>query len=126
MKRKISEILLNVIAPLGLGSIIYFISREKVYFTSLFSLRTNYLDLPYFIKYNLIDGLWFFALISSILIIWNWTLSNKSLLWVFIATFTAILFELFYGTFDYIDILAVFISLFVCILINKNKITIKI
>jgi len=102
------DLLLNVLLPLAAGVIIYFVSR--------------YIAVNIFIRNQLADGLWAYALMSAILIIWNRTIN---LFWVTIVFIFFILIEAFQyyhiieGTADYRDVLIYFIFSSLTFLLNK-------
>ncbi len=71
------------------------------------------LSLPGWVVYSLPDGLWMLALITLILLIWDFKLDRKSLPWISMAIVTGICFELFQGlhwirgSFDILDLILV-------------------
>ncbi len=72
--------------------------------------------IPDWIIYNLPDGLWVFSLTSFLLMVWNFRITFKNILWVasgFIIMVIAEFLQLFHiirGTFDYYDLLYSFIG----------------
>jgi hypothetical protein len=105
--KKSCDLLLNVVAPLGLGTVVYFVQTN--------SFMRNYLS----------DGLWAYSLTSLVLIIWN---RKPNLFWL---TITFLCFpileflqeiELVKGTGDIIDITAyIFFAIFALILNKFQK-----
>lgn len=92
-----TDLLLNVISPLLLGCFIYFLGSYEL--------------LPQLLKNYLPDGLWAYAFLSAILIIWNRQLNYT---WLFISFLLAACFELLQqyqllaGTADIADIITYF------------------
>jgi len=90
---KLTDIFLNGIIPIILGTIIYFTPTDKFSFVQI----RNYLP----------DGLWAFGLTSCILIIWD---RKINLLWIFLTVCLFFVFEFFQalniikGTYDINDI----------------------
>lgn len=113
MGKKFTEILTWVILPMIAGAFIYLFSRNNSIFfigwsRQILSLNFEKIELPFFVKYNLVDGIWTFSLTSLILIIWDWKIS-KIKFWIFLVLFLTIFLETKFGTFDYLDLV---ISLF--------------
>lgn len=109
MVKKITEIFTWVVLPMIAGAIIYLFSRSNsIFFIGWVNHFLNYsfekIELPFFIKYNLVDGIWTFSLTSLILIIWDWDL-YKIKLWIILVILLTIFLEMKFGTFDYIDLL---------------------
>ncbi len=100
------DITINVILPVFFGCFIYW-QRSRF---SGFALN----QLP--------DGLWAYAFISAILIVWK---RQFNTMWLLIAFITFPLFEIFqylhviYGTGDIWDVLVYFISGYVALVSNK-------
>jgi hypothetical protein len=125
------RIFLTIIFPLALGVLIYFLfqgfhlidPKESVF--PLVKMES----IPYWIRYNLADGLWLYSFIATITIIWKAHLSFYYNLWIIIALLSAILLEVFQsynivpGTFDWYDLLSYVI--FACIFFAVSKINIK-
>ncbi len=122
-------ILLHVVGPLLFGILIYAVFRS-VYVVDMQNkifpiLTTSFI--PNFFIYNLPDGLWLYALLSAINVIWgNSNLKNKYI-WFYIAILIAFLseilqyFKLFAGTFDWLDILAYLFAITLVFFINFRK-----
>jgi hypothetical protein len=102
------DIVLNILFPIIIGACIYMLNEEAF--------------LEGFIRNHLSDGLWAYALISSILVIWNRQINRY---WITLAFFIFIGFEslqyfhLINGTFDLWDILVYLIFSGLAIVLNK-------
>ncbi|HUR31485.1 MAG TPA: hypothetical protein VMZ69_08620 [Saprospiraceae bacterium] len=130
-------------ASLLLGALLYSATRsESIYLNQFvsqfgdgavlrfFQKLIHNTDIPEWIIYSLPDGLWMFALILLILMLWDFKLNKGSFLWVIIAFFLGILFEalqglhIVRGTFDIIDIYFILIAVILPILyllLKPNK-----
>lgn len=110
------KIIFNVFIPLILGTSIYMTSRYDTRL-NLFFYSFNKIDLPAWIKYNLPDGLWMFALLSSIKIVWKDEHSYGFLMWTFLVMILSFATELFQfykllpGTYDKNDLNAYLIAI---------------
>jgi hypothetical protein len=130
------QILLHIVAPIFLGTTIYglfrglhFIDPTEKYFP------IYYAKLPDWLQYNLPDGLWFYALLSALSIIWQDNSSRQFFLWLLLAIMLSYLTEIFQalhfipGTFDWNDLLAYSIATIIYIfnfkILNKQLLTIK-
>jgi hypothetical protein len=123
-----NRIFIHSFAPILIGITIYAFWRglhfidptEKIF--PLFS-ATN---IPKWIKYNLPDGLWLYALLSVLLLIWEEKISRHFVAWLLLAIIFSFLTEalqayhLIPGTFDWNDLLAYLIAVTFCFL-NFNK-----
>lgn len=102
-----TDLLLNVISPLLLGYFIYLLGSYEL--------------LPQLLKNYLPDGLWAYAFISMILVIWDRHLNYG---WIFIAFLLAAGFELLQqyrlvsGTADAADIMVYFLFMGAGLLTN--------
>ncbi len=116
-KRDISEykaIFYFVLTPLLLGVVIYSIARdESIYFLKFFRLNFFKIPLPYWVQYHLPDGLWAFAFSSLLAIVWGDVQAKAYRVWLIILISVSLLLEVFYGTFDWYDV--VFIALGIAI-----------
>ena len=95
---KKKDIFLNIITPLFLGVFIY-------------QLKTI-INIPALIKDHFADGLWAYAFISSILIIWDRKINTRWILTTFIFAFCFELLQYFHtipGTGDVYDVITYFI-----------------
>ncbi len=87
-------------AELGNGKVLYF-----------FQALVQNVHIPHWIIYSLPDALWMLALTMLILLIWDFKLHRKSILWIAMAIMVGILFEIsqrlhiVHGTFDVIDLI---------------------
>ena len=105
---KIIDILLNVVLPVLTGYLIYLFAENN----NRYEWATNYLP----------DGLWAYALLSSILIIWKRKINIYwcSLVFIFAATFEILQFYHFVGgTGDIWDIATYFLFFIIVLLTNK-------
>lgn len=84
---------------------------------------------PAWFLFSLPDGLWMFAFILSLLLIWNFKIDKESIPWISLAIFTGIFFEigqlvnLIGGTYDLMDltfILSASALPIIFILVKKN------
>ena len=105
---KILDISLNIFLPILLGYSVYILS--------------SFIVVPALIKNHLADGLWAYAFISSILIIWE---REINILWICIAFIISCCFELlqFYhqipGTGDVYDVLSYFLFFIIALKLNQ-------
>ena len=130
------KILLNIVAPIFFGTTIYglfrglhFIDPTEKYFP-IYSAK-----LPDWLQYNLPDGLWFYALLSALSLIWQDNSSRILYLWLLLAIILSYLTEIFQalhfipGTFDWKDLLAYSIATIIYIfnfkIFNKQLLTFK-
>lgn len=121
MKRQYIRIFLNVILPIFLGITIYVYCRGFYFIDpkqKLFPLF-HYSKLPNWIIYNLPDGLWFYALLSTLSIVWKEYSSKYFVMWLLLAIILTYLseisqaFHIIPGTFDWYDLLAYTIALLI-------------
>ena len=110
------KIVINVILPLTIGGFIYIYTRpNSIYFLSWLQQIIPIFDdfkitLPEWIIYNLPDGLWIFSFINLMLIIWNGQSNINNLIWYIIPILVGLILEIFYGTFDIIDVLFIILG----------------
>lgn len=123
-KHLIRIIFLHIILPILIGISIYAFFRGIPLIdrhNNLFPL-INSVSVPNWLKYNLPDGLWFYAFLFSIFLIWKEKLSIHFVFWlllvIIMACFSEILqaYNLIPGTFDWYDLLAYFIAISVFLL----------
>lgn len=101
-----------VFLPLFLGALIYVVARDSsIYFVQFFSLNFAKVELPYWIKYHLPDGLWAFAFSSLVAMIWQDVRSKAYYIWLAILIGIAVGLEVFYGTFDWYDLLFILLGI---------------
>ena len=85
-------------------------------------------NLPDWFLYSLPDGLWISSYIFLMFYIWNFRINFKSLFWITIIPFTAILseilqsFRIISGTLDYVDLTFYILGLTLPFLIYIKKI----
>ncbi len=103
-----SDILLNIIMPLLLGIVIYLAGRT----VAIPTLVRNYLP----------DGLWAYAFLSAILIIWEREVNTP---WIVAVFLTSVGFEILQyghkiaGTGDIHDIMTYFIAFSIALRLNR-------
>lgn len=104
---KFLDSFLNVLVPICIGYITYF----------------NFLIIPSIIKNYLADGLWSYALISALLIIWD---RKPFYLWICIAILLGAMYEVLQyasilrGTADFFDLLTYLLFATFALLVNKK------
>ena len=130
MKKNILRFIVHCLCPILIGITIY-IQLRGFY---AFNMKQNYwvflknLELASWIKYNLPDGLWFYALLSTIGIVWKEYSSKYFVFWlilVIVLTYLSEVSQAFHiipGTFDWYDLLAYSIALFIFYFINFRQI----
>lgn len=127
-------IFLNCILPVFFGKIIYVFFRsdnllmftwfEKIGIINIIQttrtvLKNNFIYLPDWIIYSLLDGLWAYSFMYSVLLTWEESINLFSCFWITLVFVLAVgselgqLTSLVPGTFDYIDL---FFSLLACII----------
>ena len=113
-KRHYFRIFLHVFVPILCGTTIYALWRGLHFFDQTekkFPLLTAK-HIPNWIKFNLPDGLWFYAFLSALLFIWIENVSGHFGLWLVIVTILSFfsevlqLYNILPGTFDWQDLLA--------------------
>jgi len=107
------KISVHIILPLIIGTLIYAFFRG----IPLIGMhRWSALNPPQFIIYNLPDALWFYALLSSVMFIWEYKTSKNFIRWFVLILLLCLLSELFQqlklipGTFDYKDLIVYVIA----------------
>ena len=129
MLRNYNKIFLHIFVPIFCGTTIYVFWRglhlidpeEKVF--PLFSV----INIPDWIKYNLPDGLWFYALLTVLLYIWENNFSECFVIWLFLAIILSYISEVLQkyhflsGTFDFKDLLAYTIASSIFYFFNFQK-----
>ncbi len=136
MKKRFVALLISGLC-LGGGILIYSISRPDTIYINrwiadlisdrsrgiLHSIYQN-VHLPGWIIYSLPDALWMSALTLMILMVWNFRLNGKSIVWIGLAIISGFLFEclqvfhLIRGTFDPVDLVFMFLGAFLPISIS--------
>jgi hypothetical protein len=103
-----SDILLNICLPLALGQFIYWSEKAVI--------------IPTLIKNHLPDGLWAYAFISGILLIWDRVIHTT---WIILAFLTAVGYEILQylhaipGTGDIKDVITYFAFFNIALLLNN-------
>ncbi len=126
---KFLKFLFHIVSPLFFGIIIYVFWRGIILFDIEPILKSSP---PDWIKYNLQDGLWLYALLSAIIIIWEKKISSYLIVWIFFVLLLTFLSEIMQaynfiqGTFDFYDMIAYFLAAIISILKIKNKINFSI
>jgi hypothetical protein len=106
---KTIDFILHTIVPVILGCIIYITGDAHV--------------LPMLLQNHLADGLWAYAFLSCILIIWD---RKSNLTWIVLTIVISILFELFQywhlvsGTGDLWDVVVYLLFFLLALQINQN------
>ena len=106
---KTIDFILHTIVPVILGCIIYITGDAHV--------------LPMLLQNHLADGLWAYAFLSCILIIWD---RKSNLAWIVLTIVISILFELFQywhlvaGTGDIWDVVVYLLFFLLALQINQN------
>ena len=118
------SIFIHILVPILVGTTIYALWRgiNLVDMLPLLSSKP-----PEWIIYNLPDGLWFYALLSSIYLIWEENFPVHFILWLLITVILSCLMEVMQaynflnGTFDWKDLLAYMVAGIVSIFQFRNK-----
>ena len=105
---------------MSLGILIYLFFRDKdsliihKFITNLPNYNSNVLSS--FFRYNLPDGLWLYASMMSMVLIWRKTINWHSVFWIILLPILALFtegvqfFKPAYGTFDYYDVVAYLVA----------------
>ncbi|MEZ4942164.1 MAG: hypothetical protein R3D58_14900 [Saprospiraceae bacterium] len=131
---QVFALLFNVILPIKLGISIYALFRG-LYFIDpkeiVFPIYPNVNSINW-IKYNLVDGLWLYALLSALAIIWKGSKSRFIFIWMALAISVSLISEVLQarhvipGTFDWNDLIAyTIVSSFFCISQYRNYSSLK-
>lgn len=109
LQKRIIRLFIKVLLPLVSGIAIY------AFWRGIGLLQTKPIMLtsvPAWVKYNLPDGLWFYALLSSLTFIWEGTSAINLVRWSFAALLLSLIseaaqaFGIIPGTFDWFDLVA--------------------
>lgn len=137
-KRLKLNVFLHVILPILVGILIYILWRGLNFIDPI---QKNFpliytKDIPAWVIFNLPDGLWLYALLSTITIIWDYKQSLHHFMWIILAVCLSLFSEVLQayhcilGTFDIKDIIAYLIAFSVYILnfyiLNKISFIFKI
>jgi hypothetical protein len=126
------HIFIHVFFPLLIGGAIYFLfrNRDQYFFKWLHLKQTDqYYELPAFVKYNLVDGLWLYSLLKMIELVWKENSKTHMFIWFGIATVFSVITEVLQGwniisgTFDTADVLMYFLVLLICLYQNTFSLT---
>jgi hypothetical protein len=111
-------LILHVLLPIFLGIIIYALWRGLYCIDPTERVFPIYAEHPpNWIMYNLPDGLWLYALLATLILIWKRDLSRAFYLWLIFTIILSFLSELFQalhlikGTFDWKDLLAYYFAI---------------
>lgn len=127
--RQISNIVFHVFSPILFGMTVYALFRNIPFIDptrKVFPLLDLSFPFPWVI-FNLPDGLWFYALLSSLIIIWGGNSSRQLVAWiVFAISISFILelcqgFNLIPGTFDVKDLIANCIASILCFFLFNRQ-----
>jgi hypothetical protein len=120
--------LFRVFVPLFAGFLIYFFgTNSKIIFLQSFSIEPLGYNLPKWIKFNLVDGLWMFSQLQLIFLFVKFN-SNKS--FILVCSLTLILsfslegfqyLGLITGTADILDCAFYFFAYLVSLALSKNS-----
>jgi len=109
----IFKVSVHIILPLIIGTLIYAFFRG----IPLINMQPlSDLNPPQFIIYNVPDALWFYALLSAVIAIWEYKTSKNFIIWFAIVVLLSLLSEVFQslklipGTFDYKDLIVYVIA----------------
>lgn len=127
-----SLVLLGILMCLFCGTLIYATTRSESIYLNQFLVQVAGRDIlsslqsvvensriPRWIIYSLPDALWMWTLTILVLLIWDFKLHRKSILWVAGAVLAGILLEVLqgfnigYGTFDVTDLVLILIAAFI-------------
>lgn len=118
--------------PIVIGTLIYLVSRDSSirfnnWAINFIEIKPFVFNMPGWIKYNLIDGLFSFSLLSFLFIIWNTQIPKYLLLFTIIALLLSEILQLkiehlklIPGTFDFLDLLFIIFGIAMSIIINHK------
>ena len=130
MKEDFSKFIFHCLIPIIVGIIIYvefrgfYLLKPHHNYETFFSL----IKTSYWVKYNLPDGLWFYALLSTLSIVWKENSSIYFISWIILSVLLTVLsevsqaFQLIKGTFDWFDLLTYTIAFFAYYSVNFKQI----
>lgn len=129
-RKKYFKIIVHVIVPIFFGTIIYGLFRGFHFIDPTETIFPLYAaKLPGLLEYNLPDGLWLYALMCAITLIWNGHISTYFLCWMLLVIVLTYFTEIFQGlhfipgTFDWYDLLSYSIAIMVYAFNFKNLYT---
>lgn len=113
-KRFYIKVAFHIFLPLVLGTLIYIFWRKSTIIYKALNIfpNINVVKISSWIKYNLPDGLWLYALLSTVIFIWRDNYSGYFILWILLTLTLCFLSEIFQklhvipGNFDWNDIIA--------------------
>lgn len=122
-------IVILILTSLLSGLLIYFITRSESIYLNQWLNRVEHgsillgfqglilnTQVPGWMIYSLPDGLWMLALTMLILLIWDFEINKKSIIWIAFAIAAGILFEISQrfdiasGTFDIVDLIFILVG----------------
>jgi hypothetical protein len=112
---------LQIILPILIGIMVYVFWRGISFvdpYQKVFPIF-HYTKTPDWVKYNLPDGLWLYAFLSTLFIIWRQQISKHFVAWILLAIILSFFLEILQawhiipGTFDWYDLLAYALSVFI-------------
>ncbi|WHT40189.1 hypothetical protein QNH98_06100 [Myroides sp. mNGS23_01] len=111
-----------VFLPLLLGSLIYVMARDSsIYFLQFLPIKGYKIELPYWVQYHLPDGLWAFTFSALVALVWEDVQSTGYYVWLGVLVTVSIGLEVFYGTFDWYDLVFILIGIGGAYWIFKRK-----
>ena len=121
---------LNIILPLFLGVLIYtfFTGNRFIGLRHWDPTASAQIKVPIWVKNNLPDGLWMYALLSFLFYIHEQKMTKHFLAWMLLAIVMSFFLEILQaihimpGTFDWYDLLAYLVATFVFFLTKFNQI----
>lgn len=122
----LTNIFLYVFSPIFFGVLIYIFSRtNNIYALKFLNFNNKKIEIPDWVNYNLVDGIWSFSLTMLIIIIWDWQVNKNSILWILVILVLSLLMEIEFGTFDWMDVLFLIIGFLLPFFLFAKKITFK-
>jgi hypothetical protein len=126
MLKKEQIVFFQSILPLFLGILIYAFWRPIPFIDPAqitFPLNCN-IQVPNWVKYNLPDGLWMYALLSSLFFLWRQHFSRQCIVWLVLAVCMSFLleilqeFDIIQGTYDLKDLITYILSTIIFFITN--------
>jgi hypothetical protein len=122
----IKATVLFVILPLSLGLLIYLTGRDDNVIIVKWIGKLAYIKMPNWVNYNLPDGLYSFALMSTSTLIWSRNNQSKiKKIWEIILILFLLAYEILQkyhiinGTFDILDIIFIIIFIILYFFISR-------
>jgi hypothetical protein len=116
--------LIHVLLPMASSILIYLLWRGFPLLDparNIFPLLSP-VKVPGFIKYNLTDGLYFYSLVSALMLIWKDQIFKQGLFWLALSVMLSFVWEIIQiwhiipGTFDVLDLVAYAAAGIICLL----------